>query len=86
MPKVDGGVGGHGRCIDALSPVALLLLASYLMNSWWMFSATLAFGVLHVCALSLTSQGAILGLMRLNLLSVLTIPPALLLRADEVIG
>lgn len=39
----------------ALSPVALLLLASYLMNSWWMFSAALAFGVFHVWALSLTS-------------------------------
>ena len=39
----------------ALSPVALLLLASYLMNSWWMFSAALAFGVFHVWALSLSS-------------------------------
>ena len=39
----------------ALSPVALLLLASYLMNWWWMFSAALAFGVFHVWALSLTS-------------------------------
>ena len=39
----------------ALSPVALLLLASYLMNSWWMFSAALAFGVFHVWALSLIS-------------------------------
>lgn len=39
----------------ALSPVAVLLLASYLMNSWWMFSAALAFGVSHVWALSLTS-------------------------------
>ena len=39
----------------ALSPVALLLLASYLMNSWWMFSAALAFGGFHVWALSLTS-------------------------------
>ena len=39
----------------ALSPVALLLLASYLMNSWWMFSAALAFGVFHVWALSLTN-------------------------------
>lgn len=39
----------------ALSPVALLLLASYLMNSWWMFSAALAFGIFHVWALSLTS-------------------------------
>ena len=39
----------------ALSPIAVLLLASYLMNSWWMFSAALAFGVSHVWALSLTS-------------------------------
>jgi hypothetical protein len=39
----------------ALSPVALLLLASYLMNSWWMFTAALSFGVFHVWALSLTS-------------------------------
>ena len=39
----------------ALSPVALLLVASYLMNSWWMFGAALAFGVFHVWALSLTS-------------------------------
>jgi hypothetical protein len=39
----------------ALSPVALLLLASYLMNSWWMFSVALAFGVFHAWALSLTS-------------------------------
>ena len=39
----------------ALSPVALLLLASYVMNSWWMFSAAFAFGVFHVWALSLTS-------------------------------
>jgi hypothetical protein len=38
----------------ALSPVALLLLASYLMCSWWMFSSALAFGVFHVWALSLT--------------------------------
>ena len=38
-----------------LSPVAVLLLASYLMNSWWLFSAALAFGVSHVWALSLTS-------------------------------
>jgi len=39
----------------ALSPVALLLLASSLMNSWWMFTAALSFGVFHVWALSLTS-------------------------------
>ena len=39
----------------ALSPVAVLLLASYLMNSWWLFSAAVAFGVSHVWALSLTS-------------------------------
>ena len=38
----------------ALAPVALLLLASYLMNSWWMFSAALSFGVFHVWALSLS--------------------------------
>jgi hypothetical protein len=38
----------------ALSPVALLLLASCLMRSWWMFGAALAFGVFHVWALSLT--------------------------------
>ena len=38
----------------ALSPVALLLLASYVMRSWWMFGAALALGVFHVWALSLT--------------------------------
>jgi hypothetical protein len=37
----------------ALAPVAFLLLSSYLMNSWGMFSAALCFGVLHVWGLSL---------------------------------
>lgn len=39
----------------ALAPVTLLLLSSYLMNSWWMFGAALCFGVLHVWGLSLTA-------------------------------
>lgn len=39
-----------------LAPVALLLLSSYLMNSWLMFSAALCFGVLHVWVLSLSGQ------------------------------
>ena len=39
----------------ALAPVALLLLSSYLMNSWLMFGAALCFGVLHVWGLSLTA-------------------------------
>lgn len=39
----------------ALAPVAVLLLSSYLMNSWWMFGAALCFGVLHVWGLSLTA-------------------------------
>lgn len=38
----------------ALAPVVFLLLSSYLMRSWLMFSAALCFGVLHVAALSLS--------------------------------
>ncbi len=40
----------------ALAPVVLLLLSSYLMNSWLMFSAASCFGVLHVWALSVSGQ------------------------------
>jgi hypothetical protein len=39
----------------AAAPVAVLLLSSYLMNSWLMFSTALCFGVLHVWGLSLTA-------------------------------
>jgi hypothetical protein len=39
----------------ALAPVALLVLSSYLMNSWLMFAAALCFGVLHVWVSSITS-------------------------------
>lgn len=37
----------------ALAPAALLLLSSYLMNSWSMFGAALCFGALHVGVLFL---------------------------------
>lgn len=37
----------------ALAPVVFLLLSSYLMGSWWMFSAAFCFGVLHVWVLAL---------------------------------
>ena len=39
----------------ALAPVALLILCSYLMNSWLMFSASVFFGALHVWASSVTA-------------------------------
>lgn len=39
----------------AVAPVAVLLLSSYLMGSWWMFSAAASFGGLHVWALSLAN-------------------------------
>ena len=32
----------------ALAPVAVLILSSYLMESWLMFSASVSFGALHV--------------------------------------
>ena len=32
----------------ALAPVAVLILSSYLMESWLMFSASVYFGALHV--------------------------------------
>ncbi len=38
----------------ALAPVALLLLSSYLVSSWWMVSAAVCFGVLHIWGLSLS--------------------------------
>ena len=38
----------------ALAPVALLILSSYLMGSWLMFSASVSFGALHVWASSVT--------------------------------
>ena len=38
----------------ALAPVALLILCAYLMDSWLMFSASVAFGALHVWASSVT--------------------------------
>lgn len=36
----------------ALAPVAVLIFCAYLMNSWWMFGASVAFGALHVWASS----------------------------------
>lgn len=38
----------------ALAPVALLIVSSYLMDSWLMFSASVSFGALHVWASSVT--------------------------------
>jgi hypothetical protein len=38
----------------ALAPVVLLILCAYLMDSWLMFSASVAFGALHVWASSVT--------------------------------
>lgn len=32
----------------ALAPIVFLILSSYLMSSWWMFGASLLFGVAHM--------------------------------------
>ncbi|MBN1877415.1 MAG: hypothetical protein JXA33_24545 [Anaerolineae bacterium] len=32
----------------AVAPIAFLILSSYLMSSWWMFGASLLFGVAHI--------------------------------------
>ena len=38
----------------AVAPVALLILSSYVMNSWLMFGAALYFGAAHVAVLAMT--------------------------------
>ena len=38
----------------ALAPIALLIFASYLMSSWWIFGAAVAFGALHVWSSALS--------------------------------
>lgn len=38
----------------AVAPVALLILSSYVMNSWVMLGASLYFGAAHVAALAMT--------------------------------
>lgn len=38
----------------AVAPVALLILSSYMMNSWLMFGASLCFGAAHVWVLAMT--------------------------------
>ncbi len=38
----------------AIAPVMLLMCASYLMSSWWMFSVALVFGALHVASSALS--------------------------------
>lgn len=37
----------------AVAPVALLILSSYMMNSWLMFGASLYFGAAHVWVLAM---------------------------------
>ena len=32
----------------AVAPIAFLILSSYLMSSWWMFSASILFGLAHI--------------------------------------
>lgn len=39
----------------AFAPIALLLISSYLLNSWWMFGSALVFGIFHVWVKVLTS-------------------------------
>ena len=38
----------------AVAPIAFLILSSYLMGSWWMFGASLLFGVAHIWISALT--------------------------------
>jgi hypothetical protein len=32
----------------ACAPIAVLILSAYVLDSWWMFSASVVFGALHV--------------------------------------
>ena len=38
----------------AFAPIALLLISSYLLNSWWMLGAAVVFGTLHVWVKAVT--------------------------------
>ncbi len=38
----------------AAAPIAFLILSSYLMGSWWMFGASILFGVAHIWISALT--------------------------------
>jgi hypothetical protein len=38
----------------AVAPVILLVLSSYLMGSWWMFGASVLFGIAHIWVSALT--------------------------------
>lgn len=38
----------------AVTPIAFLVLSSYLMGSWWMFGASILFGVAHIWISALT--------------------------------
>jgi hypothetical protein len=38
----------------AVAPITFLILSSYLMSSWWMFGASLLFGVAHIRISALT--------------------------------
>lgn len=38
----------------AVAPIAFLILSSYLISSWWMFGASLLFGVAHIWISALT--------------------------------
>jgi len=38
----------------AVAPIAFLILSSYLMSSWWMFGASILFGVAHIWISALT--------------------------------
>ncbi len=38
----------------AIAPIAFFILSSYLMSSWWMFGASLLFGVAHIWISALT--------------------------------
>ncbi|MBN2084807.1 MAG: hypothetical protein JW748_06240 [Anaerolineales bacterium] len=38
----------------AVAPVILLVLSSYLMGSWWMFGASVFFGIAHIWVSALT--------------------------------
>jgi hypothetical protein len=38
----------------AVTPIVFLILSSYLMGSWWMFGASVLFGVAHIWVSALT--------------------------------
>lgn len=38
----------------AVAPITFFVLSSYLMNSWWMFGASVLFGVAHIWISALT--------------------------------